>query len=128
MKWSEQMRVLNSEDEHYNQLMFDVTEEQLFINDRAICFSEASESGSDSILHYMPYGYIEECFKKYSFFTDEKFLLNCMFKDYDDVEGRKRFARATAINYYDGYIEIVSDGFYLDGKKEVLVIYTKSMV
>ena len=32
MKWSEQMRVLLSEDEHYNQLMYDVDEGKLYIN------------------------------------------------------------------------------------------------
>ena len=33
MKWSEQMRVLQSEDEHYNQLMLDTETRDLFIND-----------------------------------------------------------------------------------------------
>ena len=43
MKWSEQMRVLQSEDEHYNQLMLNVTTGELFINSELITILHSLE-------------------------------------------------------------------------------------
>ena len=71
MKWSEQMRVLQSEDEHYNQLMLDTETCDFFINDEWIMYSEDFEIKKNKL---------DELIKKYPFFTDLNFLLNCIFK------------------------------------------------
>ena len=71
MKWSEQMRVLQSEDEHYNQLMLDTETGDLFINDEWITWLSDFEIEKNKL---------DELIKKYPFFTDLKFLLNCIFK------------------------------------------------
>lgn len=71
MKWSEQMRVLQSEDEHYNQLMYDVDNNKLYINGKFI-----ADIDNGTVL----YNLAKEIKKKYPFFTDENFLLHCVFK------------------------------------------------
>ena len=71
MKWSEQMRVLNSEDEHYNQLIFDIEKSALYINDAFVA------DVYQSTLSYVDYEYL---IKKYPFFNDKNFLLKCLFK------------------------------------------------
>ena len=75
MKWSEQMRVLQSEDEHYNQLVFYVSEGLLYINDVIVADVQ------NSILSYNDY---KDIIKKYPFFSDKNFLLNCLFKSKTD--------------------------------------------
>ena len=75
MKWSEQMRVLLSEDEHYNQLMLDTVSGELFINGEFIEVLPRSEEGR-TIEDFK----FKEIIKKYPFFDDIKFLLNCIFK------------------------------------------------
>ena len=75
MKWSEQMRVLQSEDEHYNQLVFDVIEGMLYINDARVADVQ------NGILSYNDY---KDLMKKYPFFNDKNFLLHCLFKSKTD--------------------------------------------
>ena len=72
MKWSEQMRVLNSEDEHYNQLVYDVEENALYINDKLIAILDEQKSLSPSKFLDLK--------KKYPYIDDKNFLLNCLFK------------------------------------------------
>lgn len=123
MKWSEQMRVLNSEDEHYNQLMFDITEKALFINGKKICNCdyEDAESNEQTMLYTVHYYDSNEFLKKYPFFTDEKFLLNCIF--INNLGDEKIFTRAIQITYFDNFIEIY--GIYPGGKQVILSIYIK---
>ena len=72
MKWSEQMRVLNSEDEHYNQLVYDVETKALYINDKLIAtLNEQNTLDQNTFL---------ELKKKYPYIDDKNFLLNCLFK------------------------------------------------
>lgn len=72
MKWSEQMRVLNSEDEHYNQLVYDADEKALYINDKFIAkLDENSFLDEDTFWDLK---------KKYPYIDDKNFLLNCLFK------------------------------------------------
>ena len=75
MKWSEQMRVLQSEDEHYNQLMLDIETGELFINDKLIAV--LSLNVTDLQLDKNTF---DEIIRKYPFFDDVRFLLNCIFK------------------------------------------------
>ena len=79
MKWSEQMRILQSEDEHYNQLMIDSIGGQLYINDELIYVINISETP-----FVLPYDKFEKIKRKYPFFDDLKFLLNCIFYMPDD--------------------------------------------
>ena len=105
MKWSEQMRVLNSEDEHYNQLVLDTATGRLFINDELIDVLEGGSingTPSRTLEHYK----FKEILKKYPFFTDVKFLLNCVF-----VEENARFthySRPSNLTKYKSSYEIVS--------------------
>ena len=80
MKWSEQMRVLNSEDEHYNQLMYDADTNTLYINDKSIACLQDYSLKPDIRIKALLYDDFKEIIKKYPFFTDIKFLLNCIFK------------------------------------------------
>ena len=81
MKWSEQMRVLQSEDEHYNQLMYDVDTYTLYINDKSIACLEEYSLQENMRIKALLYDGVIEIMKKYPFFTDIKFLLNCIFKN-----------------------------------------------
>ena len=86
MKWSEQMRVLQSEDEHYNQLMYYANEHTLYINDKPIAFLDEYTLPENIRIKALLYDDFKEIIKKYPFFTDIKFLLNCIFKN-DVVDG-----------------------------------------
>ena len=72
MKWSEQMRVLLSEDEHYNQLVYDVNENALYINDELIATLDEQKC-------LYPNKFLD-LKKKYPYIDDKNFLLNCLFK------------------------------------------------
>ena len=72
MKWSEQMRVLLSEDEHYNQLIYDVEENALYINDKLIALLDENKSLDQNTFWDLK--------KKYPYIDDKNFLLNCLFK------------------------------------------------
>ena len=77
MKWSEQMRELISVDENFNQLMCDVDKNVLYINDKMIAKSDSI--GDDGKVLTIQYDKYKEIIKKYPFFSDIKFLLNCIF-------------------------------------------------
>ena len=99
MKWSEQMRVLLSEDEHYNQLVYDANENVLYLNNKKLIADlkpNILENGGDSVLCLF-YDDAIEIMKKYPFFTDIKFLLNCIFKE--GLTGGMRYSRAGAVSY-----------------------------
>lgn len=70
MKWSEQMRVLLSEDEHYNQLIYD--KNALYINDKLIATLNENETLDPNKFWDLK--------KKYPYIDDKNFLLNCLFK------------------------------------------------
>ena len=72
MKWSEQMRVLNSEDEHYNQLVYDIDENALYINDKLIATLNEQKTLEPNKFWDLK--------KKYPYIDDKNFLLNCLFK------------------------------------------------
>lgn len=72
MKWSEQMRELLSEDEHYNQLVYDVEENALYINDKLIALLDENKSLDPNKFLDLK--------KKYPYIDDKNFLLNCLFK------------------------------------------------
>ena len=100
MKWSEQMRVLMSEDEHYNQLMYDTDTGKLFINDELVVVLNAGIGNERTVEHYK----FKEIIKKYPFFDDIKFLLNCIF-----VCGNSNFTeyvKPNNVTKYDRYYEI----------------------
>lgn len=82
MKWSEQMRELLSEDEHYNQLVYYSNESELYLNNKIIFGNLQSYSLSGiGEINAMFYDDTIEIMKKYPFFTDIKFLLNCIIKE-----------------------------------------------
>lgn len=101
MKWSEQMRVLNSEDEHYNQLIFDVSEGMLYINDVYVADVQ------DSILSYYNY---KDLIKKYPFFNDKNFLLKCLFKSKTNNGYTLEKTKSVSIKQFNGKLvaEILS--------------------
>lgn len=72
MKWSEQMRVLNSEDEHYNQLICDLDAHSLYINDKLIATLDEA--------NYLDPNKFCDLKKKYPYIDDKNFLLNCLLK------------------------------------------------
>ena len=79
MKWSEQMRVLISEDEHYNQLVYDVEANSLYINDKLIAIlDERNSLNKNKFLDLK---------KKYPYIDDKNFLLNCLFKFEQETTG-----------------------------------------
>ena len=79
MKWSEQMRVLNSEDEHYNQLIYNVAENALYINEKLIAtLDERNSLDKNKFLDLK---------KKYPYIDDKNFLLNCLFKFEKETTG-----------------------------------------
>ena len=79
MKWSEQMRVLLSEDEHYNQLVYDVNENALYINDELIATLDEQKC-------LYPNKFLD-LKKKYPYIDDKNFLLNCLFKFEEETTG-----------------------------------------
>lgn len=89
MKWSEQMRELLSEDEHYNQLIYDVNENALYINEKLIATLEENKSLDPNKFLDLK--------KKYPYIDDKNFLLNCLFKietetsTYGAAEGPSQF-------------------------------------
>lgn len=72
MKWSEQMRMLQSEDEHYNQLIYDVNANALYINEKLIATLAENKSLDQNTFLDLK--------KKYPYIDDKNFLLNCLFK------------------------------------------------
>ena len=82
MKWSEQMRELQSEDEHYNQLIYDMDESKLYLNKKLIAVLKPhileNGEGQQYDIKALFYDDTIEIIKKYPFFTDINFLLNCI--------------------------------------------------
>ena len=108
MKWSEQMRVLQSEDEHYNQLMYGVDEGKLYINGKFI---------TDVYNNRVSYYTTKEIKKEYPFFTDENFLLHCVFK-YEEG-GYEVLEKTKNVCINETEIKICShSGYYLYIKTE----------
>ena len=91
MKWSEQMRVLNSEDEHYNQLVYDVEEKSLYINDKLIAITGVGHSISQDTFCDLK--------KKYPYIDDKNFLLNCLFKIKEETTNTTTYGRPTFVRY-----------------------------
>ena len=89
MKWSEQMRVLNSEDEHYNQLVYAVDKKELYINDKLIAITGSGHSISKDTFCDLK--------KKYPYIDDKNFLLNCLFKIKDETG--YLYGRPTFVHY-----------------------------
>ena len=113
MKWSEQMRVLQSEDEHYNQLMLDTVTGELFINDELV---EVLNNDIGDVRTLEKHKF-DKLIKKYPFFDDVKFLLNCIF-----VYGTDNFTsydKYNNVTKYDTYYEINWDN------NAILKIYFK---
>ena len=79
MKWSEQMRVLMSEDEHYNQLIYDINENALYINEKLIATLDEDNSLDQNKFFDLK--------KKYPYIDDKNFLLNCLFKLEQETTG-----------------------------------------
>ena len=76
MKWSEQMRVLHSEDEHYNQLIYDVDENALYINDELIAtLNDQKALEPNKFLDLK---------KKYPYIDDKNFLLTVFLQMYPE--------------------------------------------
>ena len=119
MKWSEQMRVLNSEDEHYNQLRLDSITGELFINDKLAVVLDAS----DGIRITMEYSKFKKIIKKYPFFDDIKFLLNCIF-----TYGNADFICYTKTTEVVKYKEYYDINYYNMGEISTLRIYFKDTV
>ena len=91
MKWSEQMRVLQSEDEHYNQLVYDVDANALYINDKLIAtLNEQHALDPNTFL---------ELKEKYPYIDDKNFLLNCLFKIKERTTNATTYGRPTFVHY-----------------------------
>ena len=113
MKWSEQMRELQSEDEHYNQLMLDTETCDLFINDEWIAYIY-----DDVDIFKIEKNKLDELIKKYPFFTDLKFLLNCIFAgEGDDFIS---YSKSNIFRKYNDRYEI-----YNSSQDATLKIYIK---
>ena len=98
MKWSEQMRVLLSEDEHYNQLMYDVNENILYLNNKKLIHDlESYKLADDLTVKALLYDDVEKIMKKYPFFTDIKFLLNCIIKE--KINSEICYAKIDSVSY-----------------------------
>ena len=82
MKWSEQMRELLSVDENFNQLEFDIDTHNITINGEFIAKAVINQVPSEttSVSCAVNYKDYKKIIKKYPFFTDENFLLHCVFK------------------------------------------------
>ena len=119
MKWSEQMRELLSVDEHYNQLEFDVDMKSLTINGEFIAKVTIKQTPivGTSTTYAVNYEDYKKIIKKYPFFTDVKFLLNCIFTT------NFHYTKASEIYYYDDYILIQNSA-----STNTLVIYTVPQV
>ena len=114
MKWSEQMRVLQSEDEHYNQLMLDTVTGELFINDELIAVLNDSDGVGFTMQDYK----FKNIIKKYPFFDDIKFLLNCIFKT--ENSGSTSYIKSNDVTKYNVYYDI-----YCASLDKTLRIYFK---
>ena len=104
MKWSEQMRVLQSEDEHYNQLIYDVEKKELYINDKLIANLDEDSCLDDDTFWDLK--------KKYPYIDDKNFLLNCLFK-LKAVSGNPKeystsYLRTSEVEYMEG--ELLEQG------------------
>ena len=116
MKWSEQMRELISVDENFNQLKFNINTGQLLINEEVVAETSINAipklaTSSAYVVNYENYNKI---IKKYPFFTDVKFLLNCIFEE------AIHFTKVSEICYYANYIVIQNFD-----STSTLVIYTE---
>ena len=102
MKWSEQMCALDSVDEHYNQLLYDLDKNKLYINGEMIAKSDSFSEGRELTIQYDKY---KEIIKKYPFFTDIKFLLNCIFmwNSGNGIFYEKPLYVIKRVNYYEIY-------------------------
>lgn len=116
MKWSEQMRVLSSEDEHYNQLMLDTDTGQLFINGELI----AILNDLDGVGATLEKDNFDKLIKKYPFFDDIKFLLNCIF--ISENASYISYAKTTNVVKYKEYYDI---NCYNNSVSTTLRIYFK---
>lgn len=113
MKWSEQMRVLQSEDEHYNQLMYDEDTYTLYLNKKPIgvlqpyTIDDKIDNGTIQVnIKALFYNDVIEIMKKYPFFTDIKFLLNCINKK--EYDGTIEYSNPSSVEY-----QKVSEGAWL---------------
>ena len=100
MKWSEQMRVLLSEDEHYNQLMLNMQTGELFINGELV----EVLNGLEDVVHELEKHKFDKLIKKYPFFDDIKFLLNCIF--IFENENFISYAKTNNVVKYKEYYDI----------------------
>ena len=119
MKWSEQMRELISIDENFNQLKLNTIEEELLINEEFIAKATAGNLPGlgTSVAYIVTYEDYNKIIKKYPFFTDIKFLFNCIFaNDYF-------YSKVSEIFFYDEYIVILNHK-----STTALVIYTEPQV
>ena len=119
MKWSEQMRELISVDENFNQLEYDFNEYILSINGEFIAeaLPKQVQDSERTVTYIVQYKDYNKIIKKYPFFTDAKFLLNCIFT------GGIHYTKAIEIKYGEDRIEIQN---YDSTRK--LVIYTEPQV
>lgn len=103
MKWSEQMRELLSVDENFNQLELDMYKQIITINGEFLTqpYDKQSHGESSNPEYVIPYSEYERIIEKYPFFTDVKFLLNCIFKSGIYVTKTER------IEKYSKRIEII---------------------
>ena len=125
MKWSEQMRVLNSEDEHYNQLMYDVDENALYINDELIAtLNEQKALEPNKFLDLK---------KKYPYIDDKNFLLNCLFKlQQENTDIRTRYFHPTYVEYPESeHVEgdyFISVSFVIEGTYYKFKLFKKKAI
>lgn len=92
MKWSEQMRVLNSEDEHYNQLIYDNEEKTLYINEKLIARLDEEK--------YLDQNTFYDLKKNYPYIDDKNFLLNCLFKVKNETPDSSNPSNIVHMTYY----------------------------
>ena len=98
MKWSEQMRELLSEDEHYNQLMYNMTENALYINNKKLIHNlKPYRLADDLTVKALLYDDVEKIMKKYPFFTDIKFLLNGIIKQ--KINSEIYYSKIDSVSY-----------------------------
>ena len=116
MKWSEQMRELISVDENFNHLKLDIVTEELFINEEFIAKPSRGQLPglATSATYIVTYENYNKIIKKYPFFTDIKFLFNCIFVN------NYIYTKAKEIYCYDEYIVIQNSNSTIS-----LIIYTE---
>lgn len=103
MKWSEQMRVLQSEDEHYNQLELDTDKHILTLNGEFLVNTTHYNDGT----HVVERSDYKRIIKKYPFFNDKKLLLGCIFKaGTEGFTDSIDFSKTSAIKVYTNKIII----------------------